>query len=248
MNGYDVVFIHFALHDVPAQERPEVIRTLLADHPLIVDKAEAAFDAFHETVGEAGGGRPVHDLVIEADSQTEELAVFERSLDQYRLLGDATDDNVDRQKGDRHPPTGPLTEHTNGGEPDGPGESLDGVRISHQDAPDRHPYEGGQPAKEGRPAEPLHPAGLLDLARLGGPDLVVNLAEGLLIRRPDDVGRAHTPPIHLALDHGIDVDVVETDDLPLAAPVGVDRSILRYRCRQAIDEEGCGGGSGERRG
>jgi hypothetical protein len=93
----------------------------------------SALNELHQSLYEPRCWRAIHDIVVEGDSQIEDVARFDALLDDGWLAGDATHDQEDRLPGRRQAPAATATRHAQCGDTDraSPGYQTRRIAAAH---------------------------------------------------------------------------------------------------------------------
>jgi hypothetical protein len=147
---------------------------------LLVAKTIAAFDQFFQPLGETGCRSSIDQIVIEAQRHAHVFADGDLPVDDAWFLGNATQSKIKRMVIDRDAPAGTLAKHAYCRYAHGPT-----ILLLHMRKPALYPPENWPEDSEDHQRQPpkileTFP-GLLHRIHLGRPDLVMNLAKGLLI-------------------------------------------------------------------
>src|SRR5260370_6120852 len=163
-----------------------------------VAKTIAALNQVFQLPCEACCRSAVDHLMIKADRQTEILPDDYAPVNDPRLLANAAHRNPEGMGGERNSPSSPFPKHPHGCDAHRPP-----VFLPHLGRSFSHPHHHAKGRKQHQPG-PLDGfetlPGLCHVLHLGGPDLLMNLAQGLTIGCSDDGGAnlflAHPATLH----------------------------------------------------
>ena len=123
--------------------------------------AMPALDQFLEALGKPRSGRTVHDVVVEADGQTQVFADLDAPIHHAGLFGYAAQRDIQRMQSKWDRPAAALPEHSDRGHADRAEALLQPERILENEPEENIPGEGRQQT------QPLDP----EFARLFGSGL-----------------------------------------------------------------------------
>src|SRR6266581_6778586 len=166
-----------------------------------VEETIAALDQVFQPLGEACCRSAIDHIVIKTDRQTQIVPDGDVPINDPRLLTNAAHRNPEGMGGESNSPSSPFPKH-----PDCCDAHRPPVLLPHLRIPFSHPYHQEKGWEQQQPGpvdglETLH--GFCHVLHLGCSDLLMNLAEGLAIGCPDDVGHDLFLASHVTLNRGI---------------------------------------------
>src|SRR5947199_3863353 len=204
-------------------------------------EAVATFDQLFQPLGEARCRSPVDDRVIETQRHAEIFADGYLPVNDAWLRSYATQGNIDGMVVDRDAPAAAFPEH-----PDCRYAHCPTVFLLHLRIHLTHPAEGPPADSDEHHRQEPEPVrgcetlpGFTHLLHLGCPDLVMNLAEGLLIGGSDDVDNGLLLASHLTLNRGRHIHFIKKDEVLAAFATRMQGCVLTNGVCQTGDDERC---------
>src|SRR6266849_3476893 len=188
----------------------------------------AALNQVFQPLGEACGRSTIDKCMIEAQRHAEIFANSYVSVYDARFLSDATEGDINSMVVDRDAPACTLPKHSYCRYAHRPP-----VLLLHLWIRPTHPAEGPPADSDEHHRQESQPAyscealpSFFHLLHLSCPDLVMNLAEGLLIRGSDDVDNGLLLPCHFALNRDRYVHLIKQDEMLPAFATRMQRFVL----------------------